>query len=110
MKLLFDENLSRTLVSLLKDIFPGSDQVVLLRLEHTPDEEIFRYALANDFIIVTKDSDFNDLVSVSTDAPGLVWIRTGNCTTRNIELLLRKHSQQIAEISASKSVGLLMLF
>ncbi len=110
MKLLFDENLSRTLVSLLQDIFPGSDHVVLLGLEHSPDEDIFRYARENDFVIVTKDSDFNDLVSVSIDAPGLIWIRTGNCTTSNIELLLRKHSEQIAEISASTNVGLLMLF
>ncbi|CAN5345085.1 DUF5615 family PIN-like protein [soil metagenome] len=88
MRLLFDENLSRTLVLRLNDIFPDSDHVVLLGLEHTPDAEIFRYARENDHIIVTKDSDFNDLVSISADPPGLVWIRAGNCTTRNVEHLL----------------------
>ena len=110
MKLLFDENLSRTLVARLQDIFPGSNHVVLLGLEHTPDKEIFRYARENEFVLVTKDSDFNDLVAVSTDAPGIVWVRTGNCTTTDLELLLRKHALQIAEVSASRNVGLLMLF
>jgi len=110
MKLLFDENLSRTLVDRLHDIFPDSDHVVLLGLEHAPDEEIFHYARENDFVIVTKDSDFNDLVSVSAESPGLVWIRAGNCTTSDVEHLLRKNAQQVAEVSASSIVGILMLF
>ena len=62
MKLLFDENLSRSLASRLQDLFPGSDHIVLLGLEQKGDDEIFQYAVANGFVLVTKDSDFNGLI------------------------------------------------
>ncbi len=57
-RLLFDENLSPTLVRDLADIFPESAHVRDLRLQSAPDEEIWRRAAADGFIIVTKDDDF----------------------------------------------------
>jgi predicted nuclease of predicted toxin-antitoxin system len=61
-------------------------------------------------LVVTKDSDFNELVARQERSPGLVWIRTGNCSTRGVEELIRNHRQQIIDISETDSVGLLMLF
>lgn len=110
MKLLFDENISRSLVSRLQDLFPGSDHVILLGLEHAADAEIFQFALENDFVIVSKDSDFTELLSIREASPGVVWIRAGNCSTDAVESLIRQHSGQIAVISATGTVRLLMLF
>jgi predicted nuclease of predicted toxin-antitoxin system len=110
MKLLFDENLSRTLVSRLQDLFPGSDHVVLLGLEQKSDAKIFQYAVTNGFVVVTKDSDFNGFVGTEPSAPGLIWIRTGNCSTDAVEHLIRMHHEQVEEISSLPTVRLLILF
>jgi predicted nuclease of predicted toxin-antitoxin system len=55
---LIDENLSRRLVSLLLENFPGSMHVSAVNMLRTPDPEIWEYAKANDFTIITKDDDF----------------------------------------------------
>jgi predicted nuclease of predicted toxin-antitoxin system len=110
MKLLFDENLSRSLVTRLTDLFPGSDHVVLLGLQQSTDAEIFQYAIDHDFVIVTKDSDFNELLTTQNASPALVWIRVGNSSTKIIERLIRANHEQIMDISAADTVGLLMLF
>lgn len=110
MKLLFDENLSRSLVSRLQDLFPGSNHVVLLGLEQATDAAIFRYAVQNNFILVTKDSDFNELIAAETARPGLIWIRIGNCSTDVVEFLIKKHHEQISESCTVNAVRLLILF
>lgn len=98
MKLLLDENLSRRIVPLLQAEYPGSSQVVLLRLETATDRAIWEYARTNDFIIVTRDSDFHELSTLFGGLPKVIWLKTGNqskaATLRN--LLDRK-----GEISAA---------
>ena len=64
MKLLFDQNLSRTLVGTLKDIFPDSAHVSQFDMLEATDKEIWRFALAQGYAIVTKDGDYADLVAV----------------------------------------------
>ena len=61
MKLLFDHNLSPSLVDRLVDLFPESDHVFHLGLDRVSDFEIRDYARRNAFAIVTKDADFSDL-------------------------------------------------
>ncbi len=61
MKLLFDNNLSHKLVERLADLYPGSSHVMLEGLDQAEDHAIWDLAKANGFIIVTKDSDFNEL-------------------------------------------------
>jgi predicted nuclease of predicted toxin-antitoxin system len=48
-KLLFDQNLSPRLVSLLADLFPNSNHVFPLGLDTIDDSEIWEFAKANDF-------------------------------------------------------------
>ncbi len=78
MKLLRDENLSRRAVPFLQDTFPESTQVVLLGMENADDRTIWNYAKANDFVIVTKDSDFFEMASVYGQPPQIVWLKIGN--------------------------------
>lgn len=91
MKLLFDHHLSRKLVSRLGDIFPNASHVVFHGLERADDIDIWLFAQANDYTIVTKDSDFNDVTALRGAPPKIIWIRVGNCTTATIETILRRN-------------------
>ena len=95
MKLLFDQNISFRLIKRIIDLFPDSKQVRELGLENSTDIEIFDFAKRNDFAIVTFDSDFCDLNIIRGFPPKIIWIRTGNTTTKNLENLLRKKNDLI---------------
>lgn len=81
MRLLFDQNLSRQLCTLLADLYPQLQQVRAARLADAPDAAIWDYALGNDFVIVTKDADYRDLSIACGHPPKVIWIRLGNCST-----------------------------
>jgi len=95
MKLLFDQNISFRIIKRIIDLFPDSKQVRELGLENSTDTEIFDFAKRNGFAIVTFDSDFCDLSIIRGFPPQIIWIRTGNTTTINLEILLRKKSDLI---------------
>jgi len=90
-KLLFDQNLSHRLARSLADIFPNSDHVRSVGLGHADDDAVWQYAAAQGFIIVSKDSDFHQLSFLRGHPPKVVWLRRGNCSTDEIESLLRQH-------------------
>lgn len=89
MKLLLDENLSPRLVELLADLYPGSTHVHQCDLGISNDLAIWEYAKANDFTIVSKDSDFEERSILLGSPPKIVLLRVRNCTSGAIEILLR---------------------
>jgi predicted nuclease of predicted toxin-antitoxin system len=91
MKLLFDENLSHKLVRLLADLFPHSIHVREVGLKATDDPVVWEYAKNNDLMIVSKDSDMHQRSFVFGYPPKVVWVRLGNCSTSDVEKLLRRH-------------------
>jgi len=58
MKLLLDQNLSYRLCEKLKEISLIVNHVKEFSLDKADDEKIWEFSIQNDFIIVTKDSDF----------------------------------------------------
>lgn len=88
MKLLLDENLSRRLVPFLQHDYPGSSQVVLLGLESASDTVVWETAKAQDFVIVTRDADFEELSLVWGQPPKVVWLKTQNLSRANTLRLL----------------------
>ena len=54
MKLLFDQNISRRLVNQLKELYPGSNHVYPLGLFEATDDEVWKYARNNSFLIVSQ--------------------------------------------------------
>jgi predicted nuclease of predicted toxin-antitoxin system len=78
MKLLLDENLSRRLVPFLKNVYPGRSQVVLAGLESATDQALWEYAKANNYVIVTRDADFEELSLVWGQPPQVIWLKTKN--------------------------------
>ena len=63
MKLLFDENLSRKLVVRLAELYPESALLVDVGLLASPDRDVWEYAKAKGFVIVSTDSDFYELAT-----------------------------------------------
>lgn len=109
MKLLFDENLSPTLPRRLADIFPNSVHVRDVGMKATNDPVVWDYAKARDFIIVSKDADMHDLSLVFGNPPKVVWLRLGNCSTRQVEELLRQDFDVIELFYKDEYVSLLSL-
>jgi predicted nuclease of predicted toxin-antitoxin system len=78
MKLLLDENLSRRLVPFLQHDYPGSNQVVLLGMESASDKEVWQRAKDQDFVILTRDADFQELSLVWGQPPKVIRLKTPN--------------------------------
>ena len=89
MKLLFDENLSPRLVDALRDVYPESQHVSGVELGGAEDSAVWQYAKRYGFAIVSKDSDFAERSVLESGPPKVIWIRLGNCSTREIEVQLR---------------------
>jgi predicted nuclease of predicted toxin-antitoxin system len=110
MKLLFDHNLSPSLIQRLHHLYPDSDHVFRLNLDQVPDSQVWDFAKQEGFMIVTKDADFSDLCLIRGFPPKIVWLRRGNCKTSDIEFILRQHHQEIEALNADESAGVITLF
>ena len=89
MRLLLDQNLSPSLKETLQDLYPESVHARDLRLESASDLMVWEYAKDHGFVIVSKDSDFRQLSFMFGHPPKVIWIRRGNCSTSDIERILR---------------------
>jgi predicted nuclease of predicted toxin-antitoxin system len=90
-KLLFDENLSPKLVVRLADLFPDSLHVRDVGLQAASDPTVWEYARDADLVIVSKDADMHQRSFLFGAPPKVVWVRLGNCSTTDVENLLRDH-------------------
>jgi predicted nuclease of predicted toxin-antitoxin system len=59
------------------------------------DNAVWDYAKAHGFTIVSKDSDFSERSFLYGSPPKVIWIRFGNCSTTEIEELLRAAKELI---------------
>jgi predicted nuclease of predicted toxin-antitoxin system len=109
-KLLFDQNLSPKLVKHLSDLYPNSDHLDLLGLGTADDTLVWGHAKENDFVVVTKDADFADLSVLRGFPPKVLWLRRGNCSTKDIEEILRDHNVEIEDLATDSTSGILTLF
>lgn len=109
MKLLFDENLSPKLPNRLSDLFPDSLHVRDVGMKATTDPIVWDYAKNNDLVIVSKDADMHDLSLVFGNPPKVIWLRLGNCSTSQVENLLRREFSAINLFCEDDSLSLLAL-
>ena len=82
MKFLVDAQLPPALAQTLREL--GHDAVALrdIGLRDAEDGAIWQYALEQSAVIVTKDEDFPARSLHTESAPGIVWLRIGNCSNR----------------------------
>ena len=109
MKLLFDQNISPKILKHLPPELSDCQQVRFVELEDAGDFTIFRYARANDYAVVTFDSDFVDLNALHGTPPKIIWLNTGNLTTRNISELIMRNIPAIKLYLDSKTDDILEL-
>jgi predicted nuclease of predicted toxin-antitoxin system len=57
--------------------------------------EVWDYAKLHGFAIVSKDSDFAERSVLEKNQPKIIWIRFGNCSTVDVERLLRSTHEAI---------------
>lgn len=60
-------------------------------------------------MIVSKDADMHDLSLVFGQPPKVIWLRLGNCFTRQVEQLLRRDYEVIRLFYEDESLSLLAL-
>jgi len=94
-KLLFDNNISHRVIAQIQDIFPNTNHVMLENLDESSDYEVWEFAHKNSYTVVTKDSDFNDLVIFRGIPPKVIWIKIGNCRVSQIVHLLKANEKLI---------------
>lgn len=109
MKLLLDQNISPKLVKRLNDIFPDSLHVQNVNLDRSDDSTVWDFAAANNLVIVTKDVDFSERSLLLGFPPKIIWIRRGNCSTSDIETILRGNLESIEELVNNPKIGVLIL-
>jgi predicted nuclease of predicted toxin-antitoxin system len=110
LKLLFDQNLSRKLVARLASIFPDSSHVQFHDLAEKTDTEVWEFAKANDFCIVTQDADFAERSRLYGAPPKVVWLRCGNAPTIEVEGLIRSGTEAIQELLDNPDLHSLELY
>lgn len=87
--------------------FQGSNQVRQVGLENASDSAIFDYAKTHEYSIVTFDSDFVDLNIVRGIPPKIIWLKTGNLTTKFIGEVIAKNSPVIQDFLESNESEIL---
>ncbi len=108
MRLLFDHNLSPKLAKRISDLFPNSEHVFNLGMSEYSDLEIWNYAKINELVIVTKDSDFHELTILLGYPPHIIWIKKGNCSTNQIEKIIRLNEVAIKAVHSKETAYLIL--
>jgi predicted nuclease of predicted toxin-antitoxin system len=109
MKLLFDENLSPRLPSLLMAVFPDSVHARDCGLRGQSDEDVWEYARTRGFTIISKDSDFQQRGLLYGYPPKVVWLRIGNCSRQQLVDLIASHENEIRDLDEDQHESVLVL-
>ncbi len=73
------------------------------------DAELWSRAGQAGFLLVTKDGDFHRLSVMLGPPPKVIWVRLGNCTTREILELLLRERDTIARFHEDSDSGFLAI-
>ena len=109
MRLLFDANLSPSLVRHLHSTYPDSLHVRDVGLAAASDAEIWAYARQEACVIVTKDTDFRERSFVEGFPPKVVWLNLGNAGTLEIAARLRDAHPAVSAFVGSSGESLLVM-
>ena len=80
-KYLLDENLSNKLSGKLSPVLHDVMHVCDAGLLNSFDKEIWDFAKANNYVIITKDYDFSDMSHLHGCPPKVIKLNCGNKTT-----------------------------
>lgn len=109
MKILLDQNISFRVVPLLVGAYEQVDQIKMLGLVDASDREIWEYAFANEYTIITFDSDFIDLANLKGSPPKIIWLRFGNSSNLKIAHKLISNSETIKSFIENPDIDIAFL-
>jgi len=75
----------------------------------TPDAVIWQYAAEKDLTFLTKDKDFAALSLIWGAPPKVILLQTGNCSTKQIENIIRSNAVRLSEFEVDAKRSLLIL-
>lgn len=76
-------------------------------MECGTDTTLWNYAQDNNLVIVTKDSDFYERLTIKGSPPRLIWIRTGNVSTAFLLELFRVNTKLVNDFIRNTKIGYL---
>lgn len=82
MRFLIDAQLPPALARWLIEEGHAAEHVEDVGLREAEDSPIWRHALANETVVITKDEDFAERARQNRVAPVIVWLRIGNVSNR----------------------------
>lgn len=97
MRFLIDAQLPPTLARWLCDAGHAAKHVEDVNLREAEDSPIWRYALENQTILITKDEDFAERARQGGNAPVIAWLRIGNASNRALRQWFLPQLPQILE-------------
>ncbi len=96
-RLLIDENLPVDLETVL-----GAPCQPATALSDRPtDLALWNHARENGLVILTKDADFFDLLTLHGSPPKVIWVRTGNLRRMELAETIRKRWGEILDLLAT---------
>jgi predicted nuclease of predicted toxin-antitoxin system len=97
-----DAHLSPAIATWIASTF-GVEAIALrdLGLRDAEDHEIFEAAKTQEAIVMTKDSDFVDLVERLGSPPQIIWLTCGNTSNNKLREILSKTLPRALELLAA---------
>jgi len=84
--------------------------VSLVGLERATDQEVWAYAKTRDYVVVTKDDDFQAIQGLYGHPPQIIRVRLGNCSNQDVLALLIKYASVIKATLEAQEIGFLDLY
>lgn len=100
MKLLIDAQLSPSLAAWINRSFNDihAESAWSLQLRDKSDKQIYEIAKANEYVIMSKDADFLDLLEKFGAPPNLIWITCGNTSNAEMREILSHSLANVIEL------------
>jgi predicted nuclease of predicted toxin-antitoxin system len=104
-RLITDENISWRIKKLIPQwtILPANE---IKRGQRLSDLLIWRFAKENDYTILTFDEDFSELQNLFSFPPKIIWLRTGNVSTKEICDRLISLEKEIVSFQLNGEIGI----
>jgi predicted nuclease of predicted toxin-antitoxin system len=78
-------------------------------LESATDQEIWDFAKDNGYAIVSKDADFHHMSFTFGAPPKTIWLKLGNCSTRQIAVCISRNLSAIAAFLDENDSALMVI-
>lgn len=80
-------------------------QARLVGLDRASDAELWSYASKEGYAIVSQDVDLAEMAALRGAPPLVIWLRSGNSATVDVEAALRAHHTAIIEAAAEEQAA-----